>query len=145
MKLKLAEYLKNEIPITIAFGFQVVDASAAQVLLHVPLSPNTNHKGTAFGGSLFSATTISAWGLVYNFVRSENITGDIVLKSSTMEFLKPVEADFDSICKDPGAAAWEKLKLMHSKKSVGKIELKSQIISRAKICAEFTGIFVVKR
>ncbi|RYG33271.1 thioesterase, partial [bacterium] len=55
-----AEYLHTSIPITSAMGIEVREVAPA-LRLAMPLAPNGNHYGSAFGGSLAALLTATAW------------------------------------------------------------------------------------
>jgi thioesterase domain-containing protein len=63
-----ATYLQNLIDreITLAKHMAVVVESADDnsMILRAPLAPNSNHKGTAFGGSLYSLAVLTGWAWV---------------------------------------------------------------------------------
>jgi len=55
----LQERIDQEIPLAKHIGIVVESADDTTVVLRAPLAPNGNHKGTAFGGSLYSVAVLS--------------------------------------------------------------------------------------
>ena len=51
----LQAFLLAHVPLAGAMGVRVVEAGEAGVRLALPLAPNLNHHGTAFGGSVSAA------------------------------------------------------------------------------------------
>ena len=59
----------------------------------MPLSGNRNDKGTAFGGSYYSAMVLAGWRLCEETATELGLSGDIFLKDSRVEFLRPGTSD----------------------------------------------------
>ncbi len=76
-----------------SLGFRETVATAERVEFEVPLAGNRNDKGTAFGGSLFSAMALAGWRLCEKTAASMGISGDIVVKHSRIDFVRPAQAD----------------------------------------------------
>lgn len=58
-----------------------------------PLANNVNDKDCAFGGSLVSAMTMAAWGLLTELARRDNVAADIYIADSQVRFIAPVFGD----------------------------------------------------
>lgn len=85
----------TEIPILQSIKIQLLALSDEESVVGVELAPNHNHKGTAFGGSLYSASVAACYSLLYYWQTKLNITGrDIVIAHGDIHYLKPVEQDF---------------------------------------------------
>ena len=56
---QLRNVLHEEIPLTKAMGVEVNSYDGHCLVLSAPLDPNTNHKDTAFGGSLYSLAVLA--------------------------------------------------------------------------------------
>lgn len=70
-----------------------IDSNASVV--SVPLNPNINHKGTAFGGSLYAACTAACYALIYSRqIQSKLEDRDLVIIEGQMKYIKPVKGDF---------------------------------------------------
>ena len=94
MTRELEAYIHKQIPITAAMGVRVIEATVDRVELFAPLAPNINHRETVFGGSAAAVATLAAWTLVLLRMRSENLTGRLVIARNSMEYQKPVTNDF---------------------------------------------------
>ena len=53
------------IPILKSLELKLQSLNDEHSLLRVPLSPNRNHKGTAFGGSLYASCTAGCYAFIY--------------------------------------------------------------------------------
>lgn len=85
----------NEIPILKSMGIDVLELTESSSTLKVPLAQNHNHKGTAFGGSLYAAATAACYALLYNLQFKQNILNrDLVIAKGEIKYLKPVDQDF---------------------------------------------------
>jgi thioesterase domain-containing protein len=61
--------------------------------LRAPLAPNVNDKGSAFGGSLASLLTLSAWGLATLKLEERGQRADVYVQDSQLRYLKPLYDD----------------------------------------------------
>ena len=87
---ELQEVLDRDIPLTRSIGIRVVSFDENRLEVEAPLEPNRNHKGTAFGGSLYSVAVTAGWGLVYLILRRAGLDGHIVIQDNSTRFLLPV-------------------------------------------------------
>lgn len=72
---------------------QILDWQHGRLRLSAPLSANVNDKACAFGGSLISLMTISAWGLVSLELEQAGLHADVFVADSRVRYLKPVFED----------------------------------------------------
>ncbi len=92
---KIQEAMTTRIPILRELGVQLRDLSSHESLLFLPLEPNRNHKGTAFGGSLYAACTAGCYAFIYLLqIRLHLEDWDLVIVEGQMKYLRPVEQDF---------------------------------------------------
>jgi len=94
----LQEILNTEIPLTKAIGIKVVEYNDNRLTLRAPIDNNINHKCTAFGGSLYSISVLTGWGLIYLLLKEYGLSGHIVIHESNTKFLKPVATDIIARC-----------------------------------------------
>ena len=98
---RLENLIAENIPVTQHLHFRIrIDENHLPVL-EVPLEPNVNHLGTAFGGSLSMLCTISGWCCMYLLLENFKLKADILIQKSKMIFLAPVENDFFVTCELP--------------------------------------------
>ncbi len=96
---ELEIYLHTHIPLSKAMGVSVLE-NGDRVVLHAPLAPNINHRGSAFGGSEASLALLAGWAWM-----RERVTGEanLVIASSRMTYSKPATGDFIAVCDGDGA------------------------------------------
>lgn len=134
------EFLFKSVPIAKAMGITIDGITDDHVILRAPLSPNINHKHTAFGGSLHSVATLACWCYLHLQLKQRE-EAPIVIVSSQISYLRPVEGDFYAICKAPHHDEWEKFLKAFSKKGKGRLELKAEIIQNDQVCVAYSGVF----
>lgn len=73
---------------------QLHDYDGTALRLHAPLDRNINDKGSAFGGSLATVATLSAWGLAsLKLHEAGHADVDVYVQDSTMQYLAPLYDD----------------------------------------------------
>jgi thioesterase domain-containing protein len=80
-------------PPVAAMGIRAVALDADGLALHAPLAANVNDKGCAFGGSLASVLTLSAWGLVTARLREQGHAADVYVADSHLRYVAPLYDD----------------------------------------------------
>jgi thioesterase domain-containing protein len=139
------EYLQNrivaEFPLARHLGVVVESADDSGLVIYAPLAPNANHKGTAFGGSLFSVAVLAGWAWVTRYLATSDIVADAVIQESTMRYLVPVEGMFRATLLTPPPAQIEKFRKMLHRAGRGRIGLNVDIHHEAALATRFEGIF----
>src|SRR6202034_1122866 len=98
----------REIMLAKPMGIIVEAANDAALILRAPLAPNSNHKGTAFGGSLYSLAVLTGWAWVTRCLAVRNLAADAVIQESTMRYLAPVHGDLWARAAAPTGAQLDK-------------------------------------
>ena len=80
-----------------SLGFIREEATARRVAITVPLHGNRNDKGTMFGGSVYSAMVLAGWKLCGEQAAEAGLFGDIVVRDSSVSFLRPVTGDLTAV------------------------------------------------
>lgn len=95
LKSKLENKILSEIPILKSLGIEIQSLDTNASVISLPLLPNINHKGTAFGGSLYAACTAACYALIYSRqIESQLEDRDLVIIEGQMKYLKSVKEDF---------------------------------------------------
>ncbi|WII71678.1 YiiD C-terminal domain-containing protein [Bdellovibrio sp. 22V] len=143
---ELIATLKNKITLYEHLGIEVLEINSEKVRFRVSLEKNKNHKGTAFGGSQYATAVMAAYALVLAGLHARQIpTENIVIAKGDIQYLRPVESDFEIICAFPSREEENAFydELVKNKKVKG--TLKSQIVADGgSLKAVLTGVFVVK-
>jgi len=143
MIVKLQEVLETEIPLTKAIGVVVKDYDETSLTISAPHQNNSNHKNTAFGGSLYSVSVLSGWGLIYLLLIQHQLKGHIVIQESNTKFLKPVTTDIIAKCAFESDEQIDTFLKTYKRKGIARIQLQSRIHSSAGDNVIFTGRYVV--
>ena len=137
----LEKMIHRKIPLTKRMGLRVKSSSVRKVEFMLPLKPNVNHVGTAFGGTILACQAVSCWGWLLNFFEANGIEGaKVVLKSSTSAFKKPVESNFRVVCRGVGPQQQQKCRLDLLKKGRADLKITSEAANHA---ATFSGEYVI--
>lgn len=79
-----------------SLGFRAVEIGERRVVISVPLAGNRNDKGTMFGGSVYSAMVLAGWKLCVEQARQRDLKGDIVVRDSSISYLRPMTSDLQA-------------------------------------------------
>ena len=113
--------------------FALDSADADRVVMSFPLAGNRNDKGTMFGGSVYSAMVLAGWSLSIEQGKAAGRTGDIVVKDSSIAFLRPVTGRLTVTATAAGAPAQTRN---------GNLAFRIRVVAEAEHgerCAEFEG------
>lgn len=135
--------LKNEIPISKSIGIHSLNISDESLSLALPILPNKNHKGTLFGGSLYSSAALASYGLFLTELNKQGFTtNNIVISDGEMKYKKPVNKD--ALVEASWPSISEKNDFINTlrKKGKARITIRCTISCDNIICAEFLGKFV---
>ena len=116
-------FLSEKIPLTAAMGVQVV--TIEPLTIEAPVALNSNHLGTAFGGSINAVATLAGYGLLWLELRDDPSV-HIVIAESSIRFLRPVRRTIRAV----------------AAKNRGRIRLRVRVEESDATAAEFEGLFV---
>lgn len=139
----MTAYLHAHIPITQHLGVSVKALDERGVRIAAPLAPNLNHRETAFGGSLSSLAILAGWTLIHFRIREAGFRScRLVIHKSTMEFLSPVEGDFEAVGLPPAPDEWDGFSASLRRKGKGRIGMRSEIRYAGRTAARHEGLYV---
>ena len=140
-----AEYLQKlidrEIRLAKHMAVVVESADDNSMILRAPLAPNDNHKGTAFGGSLYSLSVLTGWAWVTRCLAMHELDAEAVIQQSSMRFLVPVHGELRASIEVPAAAAVDKFHRMLERAGRGRIRLQVHMHEGRALAAVFDGLF----
>ncbi|MEQ9407031.1 MAG: YiiD C-terminal domain-containing protein [Fuerstiella sp.] len=145
MTSELEAYIHQQIPITLAMGVRVVEATVDRVELTAPLAPNINHRETVFGGSAAAVATLAAWTLILVRMRAEGLTGRLVIARNSMEYQKPILADFTAVAEAGDLQRWPVFVAALKRKGKGRLQAVSVLKLDGEQVARFDGQFAALR
>src|ERR1044071_2537793 len=136
------QYFHQQIPITRAMGVLVVTHDKNQFIVEAPVSLNSNHLGTAFGGSINAVATLAAYGLLWLELREYAVY--VIVAESSIQFLRPVRETIRAICLRPEPAEWAPFQTRFAEKGKARIPLHVTVVETGQTAAEFEGVFVAR-
>jgi thioesterase domain-containing protein len=98
------EKLHQLLPLSVAMGVRVDDATDGRLRFAVPLAMNANDKGTGFGGSIAALGIMAGWSAVSELCEREFGSVDVVIQHADTDYVAPAESDFAAIANLPDAA-----------------------------------------
>lgn len=137
----LQERLDREIMLARPMGIIVESADDSGLVLRAPLAPNANHKGTAFGGSLYSLAVLTGWAWLTRFLATRKLDADAVIQESNMRFLQPVHGEMRASLEVPAEAEIDKFQKMLVRAGRGRIRLQVKMHEGSVLASVFDGLF----
>ena len=139
----LKKTLHEEIPLTREIGIDVIEATPQRIELSAPLSPNINHKCTAFGGSLYAVAVLAGWSMVFARLHTAGIHAHIVIQDAQIAYLLPVIESIHAECHVASDVDFERCLRMFERKGRGRIALDVQIVTQQGVAVKFCGNYVI--
>ncbi len=143
ISLQLSQFFKTHLPITQFMEMDVESYDGQTLILHAPLPPNINDKQTAFGGSLYNASVMACWGMLYLKTLEAGIKCNQVVTKGTIEYKAPVQGDIRAICQAPAPDELEKMLHAFKLKGRARLTLNSSIECSGKRAVEFEGCYAI--
>jgi thioesterase domain-containing protein len=135
-------YFHQQIPITRAMGVRVVAHDENQFIVEAPVTLNSNHLRTAFGGSINAVATLAAYGRLWLGLRDQAF--HVVVAESSIRFLRPVRETIRAICLRPEQDQWTAFQARFAEKGKAHITLRVNVVEAGETAAEFEGVFVAR-
>lgn len=142
-KERLQQKVLTNIPILQSLGLKIEELKSDSVILSVPLEANHNHKGTAFGGSLYTCCVSACYALIYAYQLNSGLTDrDLVITEGRISYKKPVDQDFFVECV-LASSDWEQVVSSLNSKKPYRLPMKALVyVKKTTIACEFHGEFV---
>ena len=137
----LQQRIDREIMLAKPMGVIVESANDLGLVLRAPLAPNANHKGTAFGGSLYSLAVLTGWAWLTRFLATRKLDAEAVIQESSMRFLAPVHGEMRACIEIPAAADIDKFQKMLVRADRGRIRLQVKMHEGSALATIFDGLF----
>ncbi|GMV81250.1 MAG: hypothetical protein AMXMBFR7_24340 [Planctomycetota bacterium] len=139
---ELQRYIHANLPLTKAMGVTVQELAETHIRLGAPLLPNLNHKKTAFGGSLESLATVTAWSTLHVDLCRQGLRAELVIRQCEMSFLHPIDCDFSARAEFPSEADRARFRKLYDRRGMGSFTMACQVEAAGQISARFVGQFV---
>jgi len=137
----LRTYLHDHIPLSRAMAVEVLDASAAHVLLEAPLEPNINMHGTMFGGSAATLALLAAWSVMHLKLETAGIASQLVIHRTATEYLLPITglAQASAHLDD---ASWPSFLQAYQRRGRARLTVAAELLFEGKVAGRLSGEFV---
>jgi len=123
-------------------GVRVVSNDDKGVAIEAPVTLNSNHLRTAFGGSINAVATLAAYGLLW--LELDDPSVHLVVAESSIKFLRPVRSMIRAICQRPVPHEWKAFKTELERAGKARIKLRVKVVEAEETAAEFEGTFVAR-
>lgn len=138
----LESYLHEHIPLSKAMAVSVVAADDAGITLSAPLEPNINHRHTVFGGSASAIAILAGWSWVHVFLGRAGSSAQIVIQSSSIDYLLPMSGTFRAQCPSPDAKTSARFLQTLEKFRKSRITLPVSLWFGGTLTTRFSGTYV---
>jgi thioesterase domain-containing protein len=143
---RLEELIVEEMPITEHLDFTLAAEENGRLRASAPLEPNTNHMGSAFGGSLSMLATLTGWAMMHQLVQDTvadmRRRVEVIIQESDIEYLKPVQENISVVCEQPDQDALERFQSMLDRWGRARLDLKCKIDAAGERAVTFMGRYV---
>jgi thioesterase domain-containing protein len=96
---RLTRALHAQIPVSRFLQIAFRELEADRIVLETPLEPSRNHRGTAFGPSVFTAISLAPWLLLVRRTWSMRLAARILLRKSEFAILRPIVSAYRAECR----------------------------------------------
>jgi thioesterase domain-containing protein len=139
-RLTLENLIHEKMPLAKAMNVSVVRADDV-VELSCSLASNHNHLGTAFGGSLSALMILAAYCQLFQLMNGQ---GHVLLRRSTLKFMRPVKEDLRAVCLLPTPNKAREFLDAYQRKGKARLTLTSEIVLKdgrvaCRMVADFIG------
>jgi thioesterase domain-containing protein len=142
--IELQQTIEQQIPMCASMGIHVHGDGETGLVLRAPLDRNRNRQQTAFAGSLNALCTVAGWGMVYLITRRDGNFGDIVIRRSSIKYLRPVDSEqILATCAPVAQPDLDHFLEMLRSKGQAKLELRAEVLCDGDLAVAFSGSYVV--
>lgn len=108
---QLTRGLHEQIPMTRYLEIAFAEFEPRRIVLTAPLGPSLNHRGTAFGPSVFTAAGLAPWLLLVRQTWAERLAVQILLRRCEFAIHRPITRDYRARCDSLPILALDALRL----------------------------------
>src|SRR5687768_15742388 len=83
------EKLHALLPLSRAMEIHVSEVSDGRLAIRASLIPNSNDKGTGFGGSIAALGIMAGWCAVSEMLEGQGLDADVVIQRAETDYLAP--------------------------------------------------------
>jgi thioesterase domain-containing protein len=142
LPVELERYIHEHIPLAKAMAVSVVSVEESAVILEVPLGPNINHRGTAFGGSASALAILAGWALLHVRLQAQGVADFLVIQRNTVEYQQPILGPFTARASLERPDRWPQFTAMLARRGKARITVSAVLEHAGRVVGRFTGEFV---
>lgn len=124
-------------------GVHVIASDERGFVLEAPVSLNSNHLQTAFGGSINAVAILAGYGLLWLEIRDQ--PADVVVRESSIRFHHPIRKVIRATCARPVPGELGVFHEAFRAKGKARLTLKVRVEENDRVAAELEGTFVALR
>jgi thioesterase domain-containing protein len=91
-------------------GIRVVDFGPEKIVLHAPLAPSANHRGTAFGPGVLTAAGLASWLPLVRQTWAARVAVRVLLRRCELVIHRPIATSYRAVCRSSGRVDFEALR-----------------------------------
>ena len=92
---QLQQLISASIPLSEFMQFEISELTDNSIRTRAPLQTNINIHGSAFAGSLYSLSMLTAWAMLTHRLRQHAIDTELVAARADIRYRKPVTGQID--------------------------------------------------
>lgn len=138
---RLQDFLETEIPLLAHMAVQISRPDARTLRVIAPIGPNSNHHGTAFGGSIAALGIACGWAWTYLRLQEEALACKLVIQKAAVDYLAPVHADFTAECRLADDSGWQDFTQCLRNRKRARIELSVPTYCDGKRVAQHQAVY----
>ncbi|KMQ83583.1 thioesterase-like protein [Lasius niger] len=143
---RLLDFACQKIPLARALAMDYQHYDGQRLELKLPLAPNINDKGCAFGGSLASAMTLTGWSLMELALRQAGADCDVFVAESKIRYLAPIWEDSTSAAQPGERADWTRFFATLRRHGKARLMVSGEVLTAAgKRAATLEANYAAKR
>ena len=137
-------YLESNIALTKLMQFQLQTLAPDKAVGKAPLTVNDNHRGSAFGGSLYNCLVLTSYSWLYGGLLKGDPSVALLIQKAEVEYFEEVREEIQSVCQSPGQQDVESFLKVFLGRGKSRIDLVSEIRSSRdqRVLARLKGRFV---
>jgi thioesterase domain-containing protein len=137
--------LHELLPISAAMAVTVGELPDGRLAIRAALAPNSNDKGTGFGGSIAALGIMAGWCAVTEAVHVRHPGTDVVIQRAETDYVAPARADFHACAAAFEPGVLERFLQTLARRGRARIVATVDVISADTRVAVVTGTYVARR
>ena len=141
LQVAIERLWQERIPLATHLQLRLVRLDDRVLELTAPLTPNRNHMGTGFAGSLVAAASLAGWGAVIAILDSLE-TAHVVAQEMNASFIEPVTGDFRARAHLPSQEIRDQFLRAFRRHRRARVTILAEILQDERVAARVESRFV---